>query len=383
MKTGWSAFGAVLALGCGAAPLPHGPVPVPKDAAPVCPLGGCRAPEARASANAPESACAGDAACAAEVKGACDEKSPQRCINLALGDWSSGRPRLSRVFMLFDRACTLGSAVGCHYAGGMRVEGKGTTADVKGGEALLDRACEAGVARACGVLAQRARHTSPPGGLGPGTSEHYAGMRACLEGNGDWCFTVAVHVDVGDAGYDQDVAKSHALYDLGCREGSLASCNNLGFRYFTGRGVPKDLPRAAELFERACRSGEMTACANLGLALEHGQGVAKDVARAAGLYTLACSFGRAYGCIHAHMLEEYEHGAPRDLTKARELWATRCEKQNDGKACSYVGMLAEDGLGGEPEDEQRAAALMQRACRLAEAESCRWLRDHARAVGTK
>jgi TPR repeat protein len=126
----------------------------------------------------------------------------------------------------------------------------------------------------------------------------------------------------------------------------------------------------------------MTACANLGVALEHGQGVAKDVARAGSLYALACSFGLAGACIHARMLEEYERGTPRDLAKARDLWAMRCEKQNDGKACSYQGMLAEDGLGGEPEDEQRAGALMRRACRLSEPESCRWLRDHARAVGT-
>jgi len=265
----------------------------------------------------------------------------------------------------------------------MLVDGTGTTKDATRGAALLERACDAGVSHACGALAQRAPRSTPSGTMHPGTLEHYAALRDCLEGSPNSCFTVAVHFDVGDAGYPQDLARSHALYDAGCKGGSWSSCNNLGYRYSSGQGVPEDLARAAELFDRACRGAEMTACANLGLAAEHAQGMARDVARAQTLYTLACSYGRAYGCIHARMLEEYERGTPRELPKARALWAGQCEKQNDGRACSFLGMLAQDGLGGEPHDEARAATLMQRACRLSEPESCHWLRDHARAVVPK
>jgi len=81
-----------------------------------------------------------------------------------------------------------------------------------------------------------------------------------------------------------------------CEGGEAKACDDLGWRYAKGLGVPKDKRRAATLFEQACTGGYAVGCRNLGVLYAQGLGVPKDERRAATLYEQACTAGISKAC---------------------------------------------------------------------------------------
>ena len=70
------------------------------------------------------------------------------------------------------------------------------------------------------------------------------------------------------------------LYRLAAEKGYPPAMNNLGYRYFEGRGVPKDKAEAVRWFRRAAEMGDARSMDDLGSALADGIGVAKHDAEA-------------------------------------------------------------------------------------------------------
>ena len=69
--------------------------------------------------------------------------------------------------------------------------------------------------------------------------------------------------------------------------------NNLGNRFYHGRGVAQDYAEAVRLYSLAAAQGHAKAQNNLGVMFENGQGVAQDRAEAIRWYRLAASQGNA------------------------------------------------------------------------------------------
>ena len=45
----------------------------------------------------------------------------------------------------------------------------------------------------------------------------------------------------------------------------MVACNNLGYMYEMGKGVPEDIYRANALYRKACDGSHMAGCNNLGV----------------------------------------------------------------------------------------------------------------------
>ena len=62
--------------------------------------------------------------------------------------------------------------------------------------------------------------------------------------------------------------------------GNTAAQNNLGWLYFSGKGVPENDAEATKLFQQAAEKGKAAAQYNLGAAYEYGNGVPQDTEQA-------------------------------------------------------------------------------------------------------
>jgi len=131
--------------------------------------------------------------------------------------------------------------------------------------ALYAKACEAGLAEACGEQAE-----------------------ILFWGLGD------VTADKAKAGQVMKGALSGL--DAACTAGSARACLRLGFAYADAVGTAQDYPKAAALDEKACDGGLGEACMFLGHAYAKGKGVTLNPARAHMLYVKACQLGHAPAC---------------------------------------------------------------------------------------
>lgn len=353
---------AVALQACAAAPTG---VPLAQPA-PACPLEGCdEAKIAAIQSAATPSVCpgAGEAPCAGEPAA--------QCTRRALSAWTEAVDdrALACIAKTLSDACDLGDAEGCLYAGRMLLDGRGAPRDVQRGVSLLVRACDGDVAIACRVAVRwladsaHARLVSGSQAL----ADRLDRQHDCLLGKADACFAVGLRYSAGLDGFPLDASRSAAAYARGCDAGQSISCNNLGDACEYGRGVPRDLERAATLYQRACGLGEALGCANLGHLIENGEGVARDPARARVLYADACRSGDPYACLHAEMIDS--HGS-------LDSWQRACDRGSP-RACTFVGIVYEDGPDGYHRDKDRSMRAMERACKLGDERGCAWVRGRS------
>ena len=362
----------------------HSPLPARAEA--ICPLGGCAHGAPATSANVVTEACALPGTCDVEPARVCDARTAPACTSRALDLWASGgAPMIARASALFDRACTLGDAQGCHFAGRLALDGHGIPRDPARGLALLEKGCDGGVLMSCDVLARYlATHPSakaPPsddddsdGDASVPGEKRFALQAECLRGVANSCFYVGLNFERGVSGFPKDYARGAASYARGCDLGEVVSCNNLGNDYYYGDGVPQDYAQSAHYYGKACSGGEAVGCANVGFITEYGDGTLRDMKRAMDLYMTGCSGGSTYACLHVAMMDEYRKGVPHDPALASLRWRRACDAK-DAKACAYLGVMHEDGKG-VARDERQALALMRVACKLGEARGCAWVREH-------
>jgi hypothetical protein len=315
-----------------------------------------------------------DVLCAAP--GHCTAADPSECTRRALSEWSTLRNRyeIRCVYRVLEESCALGDKAACGFAGRLALSTEPGVRDVAHGFAMLLSACYAGFELDCEVAKE---WLSAPGLASKVAHPEDIGVRVelqhrCLTGAADSCYQLARLAAETAQGLAADLELATASYERGCRLGLADACNDFGDALAYGRGVARDRSRSAANFERACRLGEPLGCANLGYMVEHGYGVPEGRARARGLYGIACVAGLPYGCLHAAMMDAPQRGAPIDPNAALDRWTTECGK-GDATACSFIGVLWEDGPDGEARDEQKSQAAMNRACALGSRLACEWV----------
>ena len=92
------------------------------------------------------------------------------------------------------------------------------------------------------------------------------------------CYNLGVRFLEGKDGLDMDLEKSRLWLKLGSDMGNTSCMDNLGFIYYTGRGVEKDLARAEDCFRRAAELGSPYSQAMLGYMYCKGEYLEKDEA---------------------------------------------------------------------------------------------------------
>ena len=167
---------------------------------------------------------------------------------------------------LFRQACDGAAppfaAIGCANLGRLILETPGTEPGDQA-IALLQRACDAGLARGCQALGY----------------EYEQGLRV-----------------------RRDLPRALALYRQACAAGDPMACNNYASRQATGDGVPQDRAAAVATYERVCAQGLWLGCENLAEAYRTGTGVPADPARAAAVLDRACASGDGDACQRADAL---------------------------------------------------------------------------------
>ena len=178
---------------------------------------------------------------------------------------------------------------------------------------------------------------------------------AVLQGLFPWAFLFAMW-SPGPSWGGQDAESLR----LGCDNGDARACNNLGFMYYAGDGVPQDFDRARSLYDQACNGGAMRGCSNLGLMYGTGQGVTEDLARALGLFQQACDGGAMLGCTRLGLMYDAGDGVTQDLARAASLYQQACDGE-DVLGCYSLGLMyyAGDVV---TQDLARAASLFRQAC---------------------
>jgi uncharacterized protein len=342
--------------------------------APACPIGGCQG-----TSPSPPSAASPSFACFGEGEPACLASSAEECTRRALAAWSDAQDdrAVACIAERLDAACSLGDAHACYFVARLRLDGHGVERDIERGIAMLERACDDGVAVAC-TTGARWLSEPPQAGRFPdaaGLSARLETERACLAGQRTQCFQVGLGFYFGREGFPRDLGRAAQAYRRGCDLGDAAACNNLADALAYGDGVERDVVRSASLYGRACRLGQALGCANSGQMFENGLGVFRDRARARELYQTACMSGDVYGCLHAEMLAAQDAGAPREAQRALAHWRRACAR-GSAKACAFVGIMYEDGTDSMARDADKSLEAMKRACGLGDERGCEWLREH-------
>jgi|GEM_PF-2708962 len=192
--------------------------------------------------------------------------------------------------------------------------------------------------------------------------------RACDLGVAMACGNVGYLLESGQLGA-HDYRAANARYQAGCQAGNARSCGNLGVLYDHGLGVLVDKVRANMLFDRACTLGSGAACTNLGFNFETGAGVPSNERRALGLYETGCDREDYRGCGNLGYLLWTGQRRRQDHTRAREYLRVACE-HDDARSCNNVAIMLSQGAGG-PTDLDASNRYIERGCDLGDANACR------------
>ena len=141
--------------------------------------------------------------------------------------------------------------------------------------------------------------------------------------------------------------KAAEMYMTGCAGGDVDACNNIGWAYANGSGVPKDLNKALQYYRFACDAGSQLGCYNLGLLgnANNIYGINANSLNPVDLNYVACNAGDIVGCanlgwIYAQGLD----GAPINYGLAAQYFNTACIG-GVASSCNNLGVLYEQGRG--------------------------------------
>ena len=223
----------------------------------------------------------------------------------------------------------MGAFNACTSWGYLFEQGRGVPRDLVRATDLYRVGCEGGNAQGCanlGVLFETGK--APTLDLGKAAESYH---KACVRGLADGCgYRAGVIAKLRESCEKKpDPASPSKKPPKPSGEG----CNNLGYVYEQGLGVPADPREAARLYQKACDADQPIACANLGILYEKGTGVGQDYAVAARLYKKACD-------------------------------------KNGGTGCTNLGFLHESALGIRTPDEKRALELYRRGCDHGSEQGC-------------
>ena len=302
-------------------------------------------------------------------------------------------------YLRWRPACQAGEQQSCTRLGALQLEGApGLPRNPGQALAALDRACEAGAARACHLAGvQREAGWSPErveewfGGLceqGHRDSCWHLGLRyrngtlaasgpaavdavmrrGCELRHPNACYDVARAVALGEK---PDWAEAAELFGTACRHGDDAGCKELVKLQLDGRaqGGLKTHPYA---YDRACEGDQhLPACTHLALGLIAGVDLPRDPVRARALLQRSCTGADSApeSCAALARMFEEGLGGPRDRTEAAGYYRWACYA-GSYQACERRGDLLGSGAGIKRDDHE-ALAMFERACSGGVADACR------------
>jgi len=217
---------------------------------------------------------------------------------------------------LYQRACDLGSAVGCNDLALRHWD------EPKRARELLERACTLELTQGCANLGML---------LLPDAKEHSRALQllegACKDANAHAC------VNLGDALYDdpQEWSRAKGSYEHACKLNDAEGCLNVGWMVLRGQGTRADPDRAAEWFRGPCEHDVFEACAGLGYALLDDATSGNQIEQGKHWLQVACDHDSAFGCFMAAQRTAFDarHVTP----ESRALFAKAC-RLGSKPACS-------------------------------------------------
>jgi TPR repeat protein len=233
-------------------------------------------------------------ACASGIVGFCED---------AARRWAHRDP--ARALEYFRRACGAGSSAACYEAAVMLRVGRGHAADLPAATALLRRACDGNVARACSDLAELwlgsrreealklAARSCDLGGkelCDPSTAQAPAFRRALLEeacknGSADNCLVLALELLAGGR-----LGEAMHIFGRACMQKGLRSCDPWRKRLESAGDRPAALGEAISCL------ADSGACFERGSSYWFGKGVTMDRGLGVRHWRLACEIGHAEAC---------------------------------------------------------------------------------------
>jgi hypothetical protein len=183
-----------------------------------------------------------------------------------------------------DVECQHNSANGCFALGVLLNEGKGVPRDPIGASRSFKRACDSGFASACAGLVGLVE-TDGDGVL----------QEPCDRGEGASCFMLG-SLYYGGQGVSRNLERSAALFQQSCTAGFTRGCGQIGESYLFGEGVPKDVTKARQILEKACDGGYGPACFNVGIMHRQGIETPKNETIAQARFRQGCDLGYRNAC---------------------------------------------------------------------------------------
>ncbi len=265
------------------------------------------------------------------------------------------------------RACDSGDAHACLVWGNMLVDGVGVAADPARGDVLFVRGCRKGDADSCNAHGVFVRERALDGNR---DWRSVLGLfeRACDKGSAKGCENAAEilfdgRVDGRSPREGVALLRKSCELDDGAADGS--GCVAYGEALKTGRHVDKDPVLAAKWLAKGCRLGVSSACdeaGELGLKVE----LSAEMLRTIDRRRCAADDVKACARVGARLLASSHPG------RAAGPLATACVGEQAG-ACAALG--AAELFGRVQGVVDGAWALLEKACGLDDAASCRRMGD--------
>ena len=158
------------------------------------------------------------------------------------------------------------------------------------------------------------------------------------------------------------------LFERGCTGGSALACNQLGFLYEEGLGVPKTPAKSIPLYTKGCDLDSEVACFNLAVMYNQGIGTKQDYGKAATLYSKSCDAADAAACNSLGVMYHSGHGVSQDYARSAALYVKACSG-GEAAACSNLGdcYLTGDGV---PKDLDKAKEYLNKGCTMGDKWGC-------------
>jgi len=310
----------------------------------------------------------------------CARKNAPACyaLGLAHANGKGTTESATEAFKAFLAGCEAGSGDACNQVGTSYNGGDGVDQSVAQAQKYWELACRKyDSAIAChdaGLTIAQAAEASTR------TAEQNKDLmqlaeRACTLDR-QHCDLIGYLYGTGRGGIN-DEDQAARWYQVGCDNGSAASCSSVAFRSFKGIGMKKDTGQAMVFWEKACDLKWASACTELGNRFYEGEIVDKDLPKAYEWFSLGCLRDDASGC-HS-VAWAWQHGetpgAQKDAKKALQYYNKACDEQRLSGACVDKGRFLEEGAEGVEADPDAAVAAFDLACELGHDKGCMDLGD--------
>lgn len=287
--------------------------------------------------------------------------------HLEMGKAKLGTPSFREGYEHVRKACEAGLAEGCV----LLAENKFGSGYYKDGLDLLRKACDLGSSESCRRAGELLRD-----GLKEKTLSNAAfGQqfevnpvqarnlldRACNGDDGLACHGLADMLMQGSGG-PVDLKKARRVAVSGCKDQSTPwTCKQLGPLLLHGEGGPVDYDGARAAFKRDClEAGEAQSCAAWGEMMERGAGGPVDLKLASAAYVTACEDKFYLACDALGKLLALNNPTTEERASARSAFGLGCGGAVPS-SCLLFGIMAYSGDGG-PVDKTMARKALDLAC---------------------